>query len=232
MHLALEHGVEIEAFPFSLLGLLFQFVSKGCTRFRVVSAIAKNAWGRLEEAMELLRKKEALCPELGKYPKPSVTRRAMLTASLAKLIWKLQLFSSVLAFRMPPATCVACAYPIVCTRSIAIAMGVCLMPAPSTIDDVVKLRKAWLPPKFATDLVACRDKYCRIAGAPGAKLHRDWVTCDLAGCLDHFVYRKAQPVSEIVNTATSIKCFEGENVSLCKIDDVNVIAYTVPSLVG
>jgi hypothetical protein len=106
------------------------------------------------------------------------------------------------------------------------------MPVPSTIDYIVELWEAWLPPKFATDLLARRDEYCRIAGAPGAKLYRDWVTCDLAGCLDHFVYRKAQPVSEIVNTATSIKCFEGENVSLCKINDVNVSRTQVPSLVG
>ena len=77
---------------------------------------------------------------------------------------------------------------IVCTRSIAVAIRVCLMPAPSTFDDVVQLGKAWLPPKFATDLLACRDEYCRIAGAPVAKLNWDWVTCNLAGCLDDFVY--------------------------------------------
>ena len=62
------------------------------------------------------------------------------------------------------------------------------MPAPSTIDYVVELWEARLPPKFVTDLVACRDEYCRIAGAPLAKFNWDWVTCDLAGCLNDFVY--------------------------------------------
>ena len=103
------------------------------------------------------------------------------------------------------------------------------MPSPCGANDVVELGVARLPTQLLDCLFGTGDEDSRIAGAAWVEFGWNGVACDAAGRFNDFANAESMPVAEVVDEASvrgdiGVERFEGEEVGVGEVGDVDVIA--------
>jgi hypothetical protein len=104
-----------------------------------------------------------------------------------------------------------------------------LVPDPGGSDDFVDLGVIGLPTQFCDGFFAAGDEECRVAGSAGAEFYRDGVSGNAADGVDNLFYGEAGSVAEVIDEpllggAVGFESFEGEEMGVGQIADVDVVA--------
>src|SRR5882724_409336 len=105
-----------------------------------------------------------------------------------------------------------------------VAVWKLLMPCPGAFDDRIERLKPWSPTKLVFDFFRRSNKSRRITRSAWLFNRVDLPAGDLTAGGDYLPYAGAASRAEIVESAGG--CAKSQNMCLCEIDDMNVVANT------
>lgn len=100
----------------------------------------------------------------------------------------------------------------------------CLVPGPGALNYRFKTGVLWIPAELCASFGGVGYECCAVSGAPRLDFGGNGVSGDTAADIDDFFDGVAIAVAEVEGAANA--GLEGENVRLCEVFDVDVVAYT------